>query len=169
MKFKEAIEKIDKSKNNEEYVDIEKIAEALSMDFYQNPEQERLKSYWLTCWLCTDTWVGSRIYFLDDEAVCWSFQGGRKSDEEFSWFSKEAAEKTREYILSLKEEEDLNVDLTSIDDEIGETYKINFNSQVLDWKKALYQGKSFEFIWFFRLGKKLYRQEDAHLYGALAP
>lgn len=130
MKIIDIAKRIDKSKNNEEWVDIPKIGNEfnLSLDYV---EQTRLKSYWVGNWYCTDTWVGYRMYFLDDEAVAFSIQSGRKCNEEFHWFSKELAIKTKEYLLTFLIEEDLDINICNINDEIGDSYKIEFNSQIL--------------------------------------
>ena len=146
MTLREIAKKIDKSRKNEDDVDISDICENLDIYFYGWIDQDRLKSYWVTNWLCTDTWVGLLMYFLDDEPVGISFQSGRKSDKEFSWFSEECMHKVRDYILSIIPSNDVNCDYTSLDDEVGDTYKISFNNQVIDWGKGLYQGKPFKMI-----------------------
>ena len=80
MKLKEVIEKIDKSKANEHWVDLQKIASEVGINDYVYDSEERIKSYFYISWLCTDTHVGAKIYFLDDEAVCVSYQSARKAE-----------------------------------------------------------------------------------------
>jgi hypothetical protein len=79
------------------------------------------------------------MYFLDDEPVAFSIQKGRKYDEMISWFGKELALKVKEYLITLlsEEEDDLNIEFCDINEDIGETYKIDFNSQILNYNTAL--------------------------------
>lgn len=146
MTLREIATNIDKSKENEDYVNINSLCEDLNIDFYDWIEQERIKSYWVTNWLCTDSWVGLKMYFLDGEPVCVGFQSGRKSDERFYWFDEECSKKTRNYILSIIPKEEFNCNYCSLNEDIGNTYKISFNSQVLNWEYALYNGKPFKMI-----------------------
>ena len=134
MKIIDIAKRIDKSKDNESWVDTYKLGEEfnLNLDYV---EQTRLKSYWLGNWYCTDTWVGYKIYFLDNEAVAFSIQSARKSDEEFHWFSKDLALKVKKYLLTFLIEEELHINVCNINDEIGDSYKIQFNSQILSCNK----------------------------------
>lgn len=147
MKIIDIAKNIDKSKENECWVDIQELAH--EFDLYINCiDQEKLKSYWIGNWYCTDTYVGYRIYFLDDEPVCISSQRGRKWDEEFHWFSEKVAEKTKKYLatLVLEKDEKLDIEICDINEDIGNSYKIDFNANVLDWSKATLNGESVKFI-----------------------
>lgn len=147
MKIRDIINKIDKSEENEDWVDVSLLCNEFNLyDYYGS--QNRLKSYWLGNWCCTDTWVGYKLYFLDDEPVCFSIQKARKSDEVFKWFSKELAIKTKEYILSLisEDEEELNWDYCDVNEDIGDSYKIHYNGQVTNWSKATLNGEFVKFI-----------------------
>lgn len=132
MKLIDIANKIDKSQQNEDWVDVTEIGEELNIDM-SYVEQDRIKCYWVGNWYCTDSYVGYRMYFLDDEPVAFSVQNGRKCSEDFNWFSLEAAAKVREYLLSLMSEEDkLTVTICDINEDIGDTYKIEFNGQILN-------------------------------------
>ncbi len=92
----------------------------------------RLKAYLVKTWLCTDSWVGWVAYFLDGEFVCISSQNARKSDVDFEFTSKEAALQVRDYLLSLRDLEDMQtIYLIDLDTEVPEKYKIEYNSQIL--------------------------------------
>lgn len=142
MNFNEIARRLDRSPGNECYVDVMDIASELGIDL-DYAEQERLKAYWVGNWYCTDTYVGYRMYYLDNEPVCFSIQKGRKCDEEFRWFSEEAAQKVQEYLLSLvvKEDDELNIDLLDSDQDVGDSFKIQFSGQMLKSDNALYQSK----------------------------
>lgn len=62
MKLKEIIEKIDRETQNEEEVDTVNLGEMFGLNLGW-VVQERLKSYWVSKWICTDTWVGQKVYF----------------------------------------------------------------------------------------------------------
>lgn len=148
MKLKEIAEKIDKSPENEDrWVDLEEIANELGIFKYiPDPENCRLKAYWIGNWYCTDSWVGYRMYFFDDEPVAVSTQDGRKSNESFEWFGPEAVKKVRNYILSLLDEEDPHVTYGDLEQDIGDHYSIAFNANVLDWSKGRYNGQPFKML-----------------------
>ena len=144
MKLIEIANKIDKSERNKSYVDLEDLINEFNLDFnLYYVDQDRLKSYYICNWLCTDSWVGWRMYFLDDEPVAVSSQVGRKYGEEFEWFSKEIALKVRDYLISLnqKSDDELNLRLCNIDDDIGNSFKIGFSGQILNPDKATYNGE----------------------------
>lgn len=147
MKLRDIAKNILKEETNEGWVDLEIIGEEVGV-VIDDASQDRLKSYYFAPWYCTDTWCGAKMYFLDDEPVCYSIQDGRKEYEEFSWFSKECAIKVKEYLISLKDKEDnsLNIHIESLDEEVKETYKIHYNNEVINWNYGLYNGKPFKFI-----------------------
>lgn len=68
-----------------------------------------LYSQFIISWYCTDTWVGVRAFYLNNELVCVAYQTGRKDGSAFHWVSQETKTKTRDYLNSLRvvEEEDI--------------------------------------------------------------
>jgi len=147
MKLIDIANKIDKSKKNESQVDTMEFSSEFNQEF-DYVDQDRLKAYWIGNWYCTDSYVGYRMYFLDDEPVAVSTQTGRKGDEDFEWFSKELALKVRDYLISLmqKDKDELNIKLCDINDDIGESFKISFNYEILNPDKAIYNGESIEIL-----------------------
>jgi hypothetical protein len=131
MKLIDIVQKIDKSQGNESYVDVTDFNCELDLNL-DYTKQDRLKAYFIGNWLCTDSWVGFRMYFLDDEPVAVSSQMGRKSDEEFKWFSKNVALKVRDYLLSLVKEnnDDLNLTICDLNDEYGDCYTVEFKGNI---------------------------------------
>lgn len=150
MKIKDIIKNIDKSEENRDlWNDCRPLSDALGFedDFYDSDVLDaRFKVYWLEKWLCTDSHVGTRVYFFDDEPVAVTVQNARKDDERVFWTSKEAADKVHDFLLSLQKEEELNITICDMDEDIGDSYKIEFNSQVLDWSTARYKGSPIEVI-----------------------
>ena len=147
MKLIDIANKIDKSQKNESYVDIEDFNSEFDFDFGFNLQQDKIKCYWIGNWYCTNSYVGYRMYFLDDEPVAFSIQNGRKSSEEFKWFSKELALKVKDYLISLMpNDNELNIELCDVNDDIGDSFKISFNNQILNPKRATYNGESIEIL-----------------------
>jgi hypothetical protein len=137
----------------------EDLSKIFNLELYWS-EDTRLKCYFIKKWLCTDSFVGFRAYFLDDEFVAISYQEGRKFDEEFDFVSKKLAEKVRNYLISLLEPEGINVGLIGsnvLDEEIPSTYKIKYNSQILH-KTALYNGERVDIV------KTIYDWEEKDKY-----
>lgn len=135
MKIKELIQRVRKTEKNEDYVNIDGLAfEFGIMDAGSPQHTPRIKCYWVANHICTDTWVGHRVYFLDDVPVCTSSQSCRKGDETFFWLSREHAREVREYIVSLMVEEEDPLDNINIADtelEMGEGYFIEYTGQML--------------------------------------
>jgi len=146
MKLIDIANRIDKSQKNESQVDTMEFSSELNYEFdYVN--QDRLKAYWIGNWYCTDSYVGYRMYFLDEEPVAVSMQTGRKSNETFEWFSKELALKVRNYLISLMpDENELNIKLCDINRDIGDSYQISFNDQILNPERAIYNGEPIEIL-----------------------
>lgn len=88
--------------HNDLYQDLTGLYEHLDYD----ESNSRITEAYYKKWLCTDTWVGGKVYFLDEEAVAISWQPARKSKEEIYWLSRELALKTKEYLATLVEEPD---------------------------------------------------------------
>ena len=123
MLLKEVIAKVDKSKRNQQDVDVDDLEESLSnhfgisMSLDYSKGNTRVTACWLAYWYCTDTWVGFRVYFLDDNILAVSYQRGRKWDESFTFANSEIKKEFKEYLLSLaisndkEEEEESYLDL----------------------------------------------------------
>jgi hypothetical protein len=106
-------------------------------------DDQRLKCYFISVECQTDTWVGTKAYFLDHEFVAISYQESRKSFEDFDFFSKERAMKVKQYLESLLESENVIENLTYISqddfllEEIEDTYRIEYSSHIIH-KSAIY-------------------------------
>jgi hypothetical protein len=105
MNIQEAInEKMKVCKNFAEYIDITDIAAHFDVySFYPNYEevQGHWKMLWLERWLCTDTYVGQAVYFLDGAPCCITTQPGRKYGVKVMFFSKDDAIRARTSIYEL--------------------------------------------------------------------
>jgi hypothetical protein len=138
MNWKTLIENVDKSEENTHEVDLMTLGEREFGKFdvpWLNVEETPLKSYWYEKWLCTDTWVGGKIYFFDDEFVATSFQSARKAYEEFHWASKEAYEKVAAYLESIRQADNiahLGIDFhDDLEEGIDVGYQLEYGTQLM--------------------------------------
>lgn len=143
MKIRDIINNVVRTKDNEEWLDTQEIAqefELFNIPYSYNDDEKPLKAYWAAHHLCTDTWVGIRVYYFHDKPVAISQQTCRKGDEDFEWVSEESYKSVRNWLLSLSEEEDVRYKITDLDEDMGDGYRMNYPSQILD-DKVLYDGK----------------------------
>lgn len=84
-----------------DYADLTQIMNEFDIYDYLDSANTRITVSFYEKRLCTDSHVGGRVYFLDDDVIAISYQTGRKSSETFKWVSKEDFEKTHQYLLSL--------------------------------------------------------------------
>lgn len=151
MKISDLISKIDKN-NKYSYDDpaYETLANLFNIyNFYNYPyEKSILTSYWIKTHLCTDSYVGWKAYYLNDEFVAVSSRVGRKYDEEFEFVSIEAAKKVKDYLLTLVEAESFNVDIIDQEQEYPNTYNVEFQGGLLSQfhKKGEYNNEEVEII-----------------------
>ena len=102
--IKHYLDTLDKSNNylKDDWISTEDFAQEVGLDFYNAEKLEGMIAYYSSLsWICTDTRVGLKFYFFNDELVCLSFQEGRKCDEEFEWVSVEARNKVRAELIKM--------------------------------------------------------------------
>lgn len=112
--IKEALDKLIKSDEYEErWISLDDLCKEFEIYDYveQNQDSPRFRVYFLHKWYCTDSWVGYRAWFLDEELIAVTQQVGRKYDEEFHWVSKEAFEKAFDVIMSLHKKKEFHIKL----------------------------------------------------------
>jgi hypothetical protein len=115
------------------YIDYELLVELDLADYYSHIEQTRLKSYWLNKHICTDTIVGTLFYFLDDEFVGYSTKPYRKSSTHYYWLNKESYTKTKEYVISLLDEDVIEkINTIDLDEEFDEFYRLGYCNELLN-------------------------------------
>jgi hypothetical protein len=106
MNLKQLIDQVEKIPKNECWISLEDIASEVGLSYYGGFELHELKCYFTKAnWICTDTRVGIRAYYLNNELVVISAQQGRKCEEEFEWVSKESFENIRNLVLELVKKE----------------------------------------------------------------
>ena len=147
MKISEIVQRIQKTEQNKDWVDTEKLGYDLGIYHMEYVEQDRITSYFFASWMCTDTEVGYRVYFFDDVPVMVSTQTARKSDEEYGWLSLEHAQQVKEYLLSLlHKDDDLNITIVDLDFDFGDNFHIDYNSQKLSCHKFYYNNTPVEIV-----------------------
>lgn len=153
MKIRDIINKVYKSKQFEDGVSLYDLASSeFNLDIDYCGDQNRLMSYFIGNWYCTDSYVGYKVYFFDDEPVAVSSQTGRKMNEDIEWISAESYNKVRDYILTFFEHKVPNISLCDLDEELGDSYKIEYHSQLFDYHKTIakYEGDSVQIIEFHK-------------------
>jgi hypothetical protein len=126
--------------------DWEGLGRVFDLFNFIDSDDERLTAYFIKVHYCTDSYVGIRAYFLDGEFVALSHQVGRKYHEDFGFVSQEIAIKVKDYLRSLINDDATEYELLEgLDAEIKDTYKIEYNSQIMH-KTALFDGESVEII-----------------------
>lgn len=148
IKILDIVNRVNKTKEFQSDVDVATFAhDALflsNLDSYKD-YGDRLTSYYVIHWICTDTGVGVRIFFLDDEPVAIGVKTARRDDEDIEFLSKESYEKVKTYLLSLIE---LNPSIMKEDDVIQEYYSLEYSSQLLKFhlENAYYDGEKVKII-----------------------
>jgi hypothetical protein len=107
MNAHEILKTIDTSKMEIKFVDFHEMCEKQFeiYEFLTQPDNPRLTYCYYHRWICTDTEVGIRVWYLDDKPVCISFKPYRKYDESFYWIDNNSFEETFRYAISLKQDE----------------------------------------------------------------
>jgi len=154
MKILDAIKNVDKSYNNETEADFSDFCRELGIVDgigYYTEFAERVRGYYLIKWICTDTWVGTIVYFLDNEPIAVSTQNARKSDTNYAFVSKEAANKMRDFILSIIDKEENEVGVLDPEIEIDDFYYVCYSSQLLV-NEGYVEGRHCEVVDKFKYG-----------------
>ena len=150
MKIRDIVSRVDKSPVFGGEVSIPDFASrefGLHLDTYI--VQDRLTSYFIGSWYCIDSYVGWSVFFFDDNPVAVASRMGRKHDTEIEWLSVQAHRDVKKYILSfIQEQEGDDITLANLDQELGETYKISFNAELLSYhdKIPFLSGENVEII-----------------------
>lgn len=133
MKLIDIINSIDKNnKGLQSQPAWSDIAQAFQIHDLGCYDDKRLTAYHIVTWYCTDSYVGLRAYFLDDEFIGISEQSGRKSNEDFKFVSKEIALKVRFYLESLRAPNSyLPHGYLDLEEEVVDYYSIDFIQGIL--------------------------------------
>lgn len=143
MTYKEIIQEAKNKLNTldnlvDDSVDISDLAQALNVYTFLD-YSDRLQRVFVKVHLCTDTWVGESVIFLDGEAVCICKQSARKSDKEYYFISEESINKI--YSLLRIEPVQPYIDLNS---EIDAYYGVDFSGEILHNHGYIYNNSTCE-------------------------
>ena len=163
MKIKDIIANVSKTKDFKRQVYIGDLAEnVFDLSFIQNWEdQEVITSYYFGSWHCTDAEVGYKVYFFEDRPVAVSSQTGRKAEEVFEWISFDDYKKVKAYILTFLDGDLDTIVLVDLDQDLGDTYKVEYYDQMYNHHKqnAIYNSVDVKIVDFKDsvLDNKLYK------------
>ena len=100
------LDTVQKTEQNRDWIDPSKLLNELGINHYINSDVPELECYWAITWICTDTAVGLRLYYLNDKFVAISYQSSRKGDEIFEWVSEQIWKDTRNFMIDRLKTED---------------------------------------------------------------
>ena len=132
MKLIDAINRVRRDKNNETLFDIAELFAEFDLPWLYTDDHS-FKEYWLQVWLCTDTWVGTSVIFLNDQPVAVRTQNCRKCSSRYDWLSNQAYELVRTELLRLsdKEREDM-LSIIDHDEKIDEFFRLPYVQSIID-------------------------------------
>jgi len=161
MKLAEIITKLDKSRENDANASYSDFEGKLDVDVWSidyDKFTQRIQTYWINSWLCTDSVVGLAAYFLDGEFIAIMSQSGRKSPMNFTFVSYGHKQKLQKALLEMSEVEELKdeEEYLDMDEDVDLFYKIEFNSQASYHSQAYYKDTLVKLI------HKNYKYDDFH-------
>lgn len=152
MKFIDILTHVDKSDKNkhdkwsdsfswlQDYLGVPNHG---TLDREKLEEDNKLNLYWLTCWLCTDTYVGSIVIYFEGKPAGILYKSARKSSADVKFISSELKKKIKAYLIELsfmqepeQEDDDIILDCELAADE-SPYYKISYPCQILEEKALL--------------------------------
>lgn len=148
MLLKEIVERIDKSEENRNCIDLEALAYELDIKFgYTDVDDKdlRLTSYFLSPFDDNGFFCGEALYFFDNEFVAVSCKLSEDTAEDFRWVSREAANTVRKYLLEIDNFE-AKLNFCDLKEDHGDGYSVSYPDEVIDWSKGRYKGKNFRLI-----------------------
>lgn len=103
LTIQQALSRLDRTAANQGYPDIDHYCTALSMHpvGWNIEFDKRCTSYWLECWLCTDTMVGTAIVFVDNEPVALYVQTARRNTPHIRFIGEAGADKMRQLLIDV--------------------------------------------------------------------
>lgn len=145
MKLIDALKNVIKTQENSEHPNFDEFCELAGVNSYDvtyDTFVERLKAYWLKCWLCTDTWVGMQAIYLDDVLVAYTEQTARKNCYHISFIDKDSADKVIDFIRSLADASyNYNIATDELNSDIDLMCVEIYGNNLLD-KHGFVKGKS---------------------------
>lgn len=103
-------------------VDSNTFALNFGLSVYWDQEfSERVKQYFITSWICTDTRVGLSVYTLDSQIIAVSHKSARKNNENIDFISVEAKSQMFDLLASLLKK-DLLKDQLHVPDSIDDSW-----------------------------------------------
>ena len=160
MKLIDAIKNVVRTKENEQWIDLEEFADecgvSSSASYRINEEfgdeiETRLKSYWITTWCCTDTWVGIRSVWLDDQPVGIISQSARKNGIEVEMISEQARTQVQTMLIDYQRRLASQIGRTSIlsadelEEEIADLQSTHYSDSLIE-KYGTVNDRACEFV-----------------------
>ena len=136
---------VDTNESNKCDIDFGVVCNSFNMDhydlnssIYDSSVSHPLKCYWLKKTLCTDTWVGIRVYVFAGTVVGYSNQDARKSTEFITWKNEKTKNVVGDWLLTLIDKNEWDIGEVFFDDEdyvsesVENGYRLWYCSQLLE-------------------------------------
>jgi hypothetical protein len=115
--------------------DYEELCQMFEINSYcgwwPNGSETRIHGYHLTKWYCTDTYVGTVVWFLDDEPFAVSHQPFRKSDATYWFINQEQVDRVHKFMLSIQEPTEPKCDILDPETVMEDFFTVEYTSQLL--------------------------------------
>lgn len=132
MKLSDIIANIDKSPENTTWSDPDVFTNLFGMNWVNSYEdfESRVKKYWISSWMCTDTQVGICLYVFDEVPLAIGVKKFRKDDEVTTLICD--PETKREFLeflipLTINEAKQIPIDLK---EDFGDGYRVHYGNQI---------------------------------------
>lgn len=125
------------NKDFDDYINLENFTNDALDEIWNFDRQNSIeihkhfKCYFVFSWCCTDSSVGHRAYFLDDEFICLSFQPGRKYSQDFFFESEDAYNKIYSFLERFKTKQEPRFQAIEDHEYIEDFIAIQFVEQLI--------------------------------------
>lgn len=152
MLLEELIQRLDKSDTNKQNIDVEHLQEILQYEFGMgmnldnSKAQTRVTCYWLANWYEDESWLGFKVYFLDERLLATSYTA-TPGDEDFTFANADIEKELKAYILTFEKEKEPYTDnhYINLTMDLGDGYKLSYAYELVA-THVMYLGQKCEVV-----------------------
>ena len=107
MKVADIIKAAENSLKQEGCDFIDEFSEDLGVEGFIGWSAEfgvRVKYVNINTWICTDTEVGLRLFYFDENPIAFMWQSARRSGKNITWVNAHSRKEVRDFIISINED-----------------------------------------------------------------
>lgn len=136
MNLIEMANRLDKQKCKIVHINHDQIFNLFELSFSYKQEHEKEINDNLSCyhgqyWNCTDSFVGDRFYYLNEQFICFSRQLGRKYNEEFYFLSPESYFTLKSFLEKFSEKCKPYIELIDKNESLNDYYQVLYTEQLI--------------------------------------